>query len=103
MDREIQRQRARAVKTMQCHAFIRKSWGYGSRLLCYDESLRNYVSAKVVGIVGGLRNGNSLRIQMELGGKRYFRVVRRDDYFVIPRPSDVHSVLTNGWFIHHDQ
>ena len=103
MDQEIQRQRSAAVKTMQCHIFIRKNWDYGSKLLCYDESLRNYVSAKVIGVVGGIEVGDSLRIEMELNGQKYCRVVRRNDYFLIPRPSDVHSVLSNGWFIFHDQ
>lgn len=99
MNHELQKHRALAVKTMQSHIFIRKNWNFGSNLLCYDEKLRNYVSAKVVGVC----KDGQLRIEMELNDVQYHRFVNRSDFCVLPRPSDVYAVLTNGWYKFHDQ
>ena len=100
MAQEVRDQRVRSVQTMQSHIFIRKNWTYESQLLCYDSSLRDYVSARVIGVVGP--GGESLRIETILKGTRYERTVRRDAFFILPKPSDVHVVMTNGWYIFHD-
>ena len=95
MNQEIQEQRAMAVDTMRAHAYIRRNWSYGSRLLCYDDSLKNYLSAKVIGV---MEDTDSIRIETEIRGRRFYREVRRSDYFVIPRPADVDTVLSREWF-----
>ena len=99
MVQEIQTQRVRAVRTMQSHIFIRKSWSYGSKLLCYDAALKDYVLATVIGLAD---NGASLRIETILKGRRYVRVVSRNAYFIVPRPVDVEIVMSHGWFDFHD-
>ena len=100
MAQEVRNQRVRSVQTMQSHIFIRKNWTYGSQLLCYDTALRDYVSARVIGVGG--TDGDSLRIETILKNQRLERVVRRDAFYLLPKPSDVHTVLANGWFVFHD-
>ena len=98
MNIRLQRHRAAAVNTMQSHVFIRKNWDVGSNILCYDEDLRNYVAARIVSVTADV-----LRIEMELGDATFYRFINRFDYRVLPRPSDVYTVLNNGWFRYHDQ